>query len=189
MVVKRAKSVWQSKGVGIVAALVLAGLLGGTLWYLLRESRLIIDTVIADEIPELVEIFRKIDNQCTILEFEHEKNHIDFLNVVKFVGSEVGSMNLMYPKNWQGPYKKDNPTIQEKLYQIINTTKGYFIAPGDGVKLTSGKVIGIDIILDKNADIPALLADGTLLKGARPMAAQLVLTKPLMQLGEVLGEI
>lgn len=186
---KKYHAMWQRYSPGIVAALVLSLLLAITFWYLFRESRLIIDTVIADEIPELVEIFKKIDDKCGIIGFEHDKNHVDFLNVVKFVGSEVGSMNLMYPKNWEGPYKKDNPTVQEKLYQIVQTKDGYFIVPGDGVKLSSGKTIGKDIILDKSANIPALLESGALRKGSRPLAAQLMVSKPIAELGEILGDV
>ncbi|MFC1841987.1 hypothetical protein ACFLYA_02865, partial [Candidatus Dependentiae bacterium] len=54
---------------------------------------------------------------------------------------------------------KDNPTIQDQEYQIVRTKKGYFITPGDGIKLSNGKVIGKDIILDENADIQKMMAD------------------------------
>ena len=64
--------------------------------------------------------------------------------VKSFEGSEVGSLNLAYPKKWQGPYLGDNPTFQGKAYQIIRTKNGYFVTPGDGIMLPNGLVIGRD---------------------------------------------
>src|SRR3972149_6152876 len=65
--------------------------------------------LIRQDIKQLVEIFKKIDEKCKIIDFDKQKNDIDFLNNVAFVGSEVGSMNLSYPDKWEGPYINDNP--------------------------------------------------------------------------------
>lgn len=119
----------------------------------------ITNAMIVDHVEELTDIFQRIDKECQIIGFEHEKNNIDFLNVVKFVGSEVGSMNLTYPNNWQGPYVKDNPTVQEKQYVVVVTKDGYYIAPGDGIELANGKVIGKDIIINKESDFAQLTGD------------------------------
>lgn len=122
-----------------------------------------VGNLIADDIATLQDIFQHIDAQCTIIDFEYQKNPINFLNVKTFVGSEVGPMNLTHPERWEGPYLDDNPTMQEKEYQIVRTKKGYFITPGDGVILPNGKRIGVDIILDENADIEMMMHDPTML--------------------------
>jgi hypothetical protein len=147
----------------VITGLFLAGLLLIALQRYHRDSKKIINLLTAQTVSELVEIFKRIDTTCNIISFEHEKNYIDFLTVKDFVGSEVGAMNLAHPEQWEGPYLGDNPTIQEKYLIVLNTPKGYYIAPGDGVTLANGKVIGVDIILNQNSDIEALIADENLL--------------------------
>lgn len=120
--------------------------------------------IIDHDVKNLVEIFKKIDEQCGILSFDYSKNHINFLNTVKFTGSEVGPLNLIHPDNWQGPYAKENPRIQDKEYVIRKTDKGIFVTPDDGVKLPNGKIIGKDIILDEKTDISALINEEGKLK-------------------------
>ncbi|MCK5632726.1 hypothetical protein KAH94_03190, partial [bacterium] len=115
------------------------------------------------------------------------KNPINFLNIEKFVGSEVGSMNLAYPKQWEGPYLNDNPTIQEKEYMVVRTKKGYFITPGQGVRLGNGKVIGKDIIIDENSEIFSMMQDETTLQfEGKSLAAPLYVGATVIQ--EVLLE-
>jgi len=126
------------------------------------RSKTIIDEIAASDVAQLQVIFNDINNSCQILGFDKQKNSIDFLTVKSFVGSEVGSMNLAYPKHWQGPYVQDNPEIKGIYYQVVVTDHGYFITPGDGVKLSNGKVIGTDIPLDKSADIQNLVKMGEL---------------------------
>ncbi|MGE0010018.1 MAG: hypothetical protein AB7F19_05770 [Candidatus Babeliales bacterium] len=134
------------------------------------------EQVIDEHITTLLGIFKRIDAECHITGFEHQKNYIDFLNVATFAGSEVGSMNLAQPHKWKGPYIKDNPTIQEKQYQIVRTHKGYFIVPGEGVELGNGKVIGKDIVFDEDADIEAMMQDEHALKFKEyKLAAPLIL--------------
>lgn len=158
-------------------AILLLGLLGIALQRYYHDSKIISSKLTAQTIEELAQIFRKIDDTCKIIDFEHEKNYVDFLTVERFVGSEVGSMNLTHPEKWEGPYLRDNPTIQEKYFVIIDTPKGYYLAPGDGVRLANGKIIGTDIILDRNTDFEALNNDKEmLLFDGRPLA-QLVKAK------------
>jgi len=128
---------------------------------MLYQVRVSSDQIIVQEVQQLVDIFQRIDKKCKIIDFDYQQNRINFLHIKKdgFVGSEIGSMNLAYPEQWDGPYLNDNPTIQEKDYMIVRTKKGYFITPGDGVRLANGKIIGRQIILDENADIPALMVD------------------------------
>ncbi|MCX5921970.1 MAG: hypothetical protein NTX86_01450 [Candidatus Dependentiae bacterium] len=139
-------------------------------------------TSINKDLITLVDIFTRIDKRCKILSFDAQKNPINFLNVVTFKGSEVGSMNLAYPTQWEGPYLDKNLTIQNQEYQIVRTTKGYFITPGDGVLLPNDKVVGKDIILDEDADIAALSNDeGALMYDGKALAAPLVLSTNQLQ--------
>lgn len=167
----------NKRSLSVLLGFILLALLIMTMWVFIKYTPGYVDNVIADDIQKLHTIFDEIDQNCQILGFEHEKNYVDFLNVIKFAGSEVGSMNLIYPEHWKGPYLKDNPTAQEKYYQIVETKKGYYIAPGDGVKLANGKVIGKDIILNKNSDIGAMAIDPNLLltKDGKPLAAKIQL--------------
>jgi len=134
-------------------------LVGISLYKMLYDVKIIADVMIVQEVKELVNIFKRIDKKCKIISFDYQKNRINFLNVEKFAGSEVGPMNLAYPKNWEGPYIKDNPTVQNQEYQVVRTKQGYFITPGDGIKLSNGKVVGKDIILDENANIAQMMTD------------------------------
>jgi hypothetical protein len=130
--------------------------------------------MIAQDVAHLKDVFEKIHHDCVIIDFDAQKNPINFLNVAKFVGSEVGPMNLAYPEKWQGPYMKDNPTIYHIAYQVVSTKKGYFITPGEGVTLPNKKIIGKDIVLDKNADIEAMmLSSQALCYKDKPLAAHL----------------
>jgi len=130
-----------------------------SLYKMFYDVKIAADVIIAKEVKVLVNIFKRIDKKCKIISFDYQKNRINFLNVEKFAGSEVGPMNLVYPQNWEGPYLKDNPTIQDKEYQIVRTKNGYFITPGDGIKLSNGKIVGKDIILNQEADISRMMTD------------------------------
>ena len=145
--------------VPVLTVILFVVLVGVSLYKMFYDVKITSDIIIAKEVQQLVGIFKKIDKDCKIIDFDYQKNRINFLNVVKFTGSEVGPMNLTFPKNWKGPYIKDNPTIQEKEYQIVRTKRGYFITPGDGVKLSNGKIVGKDIILDENANIIKMMGD------------------------------
>ena len=132
--------------------------------------------VLTSDIEQLAQIFKKINKTSKIISFDHQKNWINFLQIKKggFKGSEIGSMNLVYPKKWEGPYLKDNPTYQSKEYQVVRTQKGYFIVPGEGVTLPNGKVLGKDIILDEGADIEQLVREKNgLMSGDKPLALKI----------------
>ena len=132
--------------------------------------------IIAQDIALLEKIFKTIHETVGIAGFDLEKNPINFLTIKKngFVGSQVGSMNLIHHNRWQGPYVERNPSIQNKEYQIVVTQKGDFITPADGVVLPNNKVIGRDIIIDKNADIEKMIGDdfGLSYEG-KPLAAKI----------------
>jgi hypothetical protein len=127
-----------------------------TLWH---SSRLSFDEAAHDDIVKLQRVFMQIQKDCYIVDFEHTFNHIDFLNVSSFSGEKIGSMELAFPKNWNGPYLKNNLRIQNKLYAILKNKQGYFIVPGYGVRLANGKVIGKTLILDQNSDMKKLMQD------------------------------
>ena len=155
-----------------VATILLIVVLGSiTIFRFARLSRTYADSVMVDQVAELGRIFKKINEQCDIIGFEHDKSYVDFLTVEKFVGSEVGAMNLANPKNWQGPYVKNNPTMQGKLYQILKTDSGYFVAPGVGVRLSNGRTIGKDVTVEPDSDIAAMATeDGPLNYKGRALA-------------------
>lgn len=144
-------------------------------WY---RGRIETGAIMVEEVEKLGHIFKKIHDSCTILSFDNQKNEINFLNVKKggFAGSQVGPMNLAYPEKWEGPYVVENLKMFDRVYQIVRTKKGYFITPGDGVKLPNGKVVGTDIILDVDADVIHMMHDDSLLsfKG-RPLAAPVMM--------------
>jgi hypothetical protein len=145
-------------GYSIAVTVVLAVLFIIGLSYLWHSSRTIGDVMIGQEVVRLRDIFQKIDATCSILGFEHQRNYIDFLTVKSFVGSEVGAVNLAHPAKWEGPYLQDNPTVQQKLFEIVRIKNGYYIVPGEGIKLSSGKVIGKDIIFNDSADMQTMIA-------------------------------
>lgn len=148
-------------------------LLGITVGVLLYYSPIYVDNLIVADIAKLESIFKIIDNDCTILNFEHNKNYIDFLNVEKFIGNEVGSVILESPNKWNGPYAPFNPRVQDKLYQIVQTSNGYYIVPGDNVRLSNGKVIGKDINFSSKTNIEKMLKDNKyLLSSNGPLAAK-----------------
>lgn len=127
-------------------------------WY---RKKSVSGHVLLNDLDTLGRIFTRINKTAGIASFDHQKNWINFLQIKKdgFVGSEVGSMNLIYPDKWEGPYLDDNPTYNGREYQVIRTDQGYFIVPGKGVTLPNGKTIDKDIILDEKADMFALMKD------------------------------
>lgn len=127
------------------------------------RSKLTTGKLISREVVQLHDIFQRIHQTCQIIDFDYQKNRINFLNVKSFTGSEVGPMNLVHPNKWEGPYLEDNPTIQAIEYQIVRTQKGYFITPGDNVKLPNGKIVGKDIRLDEDTDITVMMYDEDML--------------------------
>lgn len=135
---------------------------------------------IAQDVEQLAKIFQEIEKTCGILSFDNTNNPINFLTIKKdgFVGSEVGSMNLAHPEKWNGPYVTKNLHVQAKEYQVVQTYKGYFIAPGQGVMLPNGKRIGTDILLEANSDIPTMMKDPQLLMyEGKPLAAPVATEK------------
>ena len=163
-------------GVGII----MLGLIGGAVYYYMHYMRKSEHAHIAEQINELATIFKRINESSHILGFEKEKNDIAFLNIKKdgFTGSQVGLMKLGDPKQWEGPYLEENPTVEGKYYQIVKAKEGYFILPGDGVMLPSGKIIGKDIMINKDTDMMSLIHDEKELSyRGKPLAAMVPMTE------------
>jgi hypothetical protein len=160
----------------IVSIAIICGLIGfSILTFRARKTR---DrgAMLAHDIAQLSQIFQKIDATAGIAGFDFEKNEINFLNIKKdgFIGSEVGSMNLIRPARWEGPYVNEVSSLQEQNYMIVRTKQGYFITPRDGVVLPNGKVMGKDIIFDELSDIQAMIQDNELLAhNGNPLAARI----------------
>lgn len=160
----------------ITVSLLVTSFLLLSVWNLKYRTKETIGHVIAAQVVQLQKLFERIDQECGIIGFDYQKNPINFLTVKSFVGSEVGPMNLTHPDRWKGPYVQDNPVVENKVYQIVRTHQGYFIAPGDGVKLPNGKVIGKDILLDEDANIICMTSDEQLLSfETMPLAVPLKL--------------
>lgn len=164
----------QSYFLPIVVGIGIAFFIGISFFDTLYRAKDDAGMMIAQEVVQLRDIFHRIHKTCTIIDFDDQQNSINFLNVAKFTGSEVGPMNLVHPEKWEGPYLKDNPTLYKIAYQVVSTKKGYYVTPGNGVTLPNKKIIGKDIILDQKADIDAMMLDpqGLLYKD-RPLAARL----------------
>src|SRR5205085_10289622 len=126
----------------LVAVVVLLFFVGISLIDTMYRSKDDAGIIMACDIARLKDVFQKIHKDCVIIDFDAQKNPINFLNVAAFSGSEVGPMNLAHPEKWQGPYLHDNPTIYHIAYQVVSTKQGYFVTPGDGVTLPNKKIIG-----------------------------------------------
>jgi hypothetical protein len=167
-----------SRITAVIVGLFFIGLLSFTLFYLYKQSRVTVDRVIANDIEKLVKIFASIDETCEITSIMHNRasTDIDFLNIKEFSGNQIGALQLRNPSKWEGPYVEKAPTAQGKMYELIQVKDGFAIAPGKGVKLASGKVIGKDIILTKSTELePYLTQEGGLESEGRPLAAKLTL--------------
>lgn len=159
------------KEIPIVAIMVFMSLFFISVWTFLRFSHYSTDTVIVQDLQNLQKIFKEIDKDCKVIGFEHTKNYIDFLTVKEFVGSQIGSMNVTYPRKWKGPYLQRTPTVNEQQYLILKNKNGYYLVPGDGVALANGKIIGKDLILDEKSDIDALVQNSNGLKSSQGLLA------------------
>jgi hypothetical protein len=138
----------------------------------MRGARKEDSEVMAQQIQKIHAIFSGINEECGIISFDRDHAAIDFLNTIKFSGSQVGPMNLAHPERWQGPYVERTMEIQDKPYQIVKTKKGYVILPGDGVRLYNKKVIGMTLKINFDTDITELVHDKNFLAAVsdKPLA-------------------
>lgn len=163
----------------LVAIAVICALIGFSIFTFRARKARDRGVMFTNDIARLVQIFQKIDATAGIAGFDFPKNEINFLNIKKdgFVGSEIGSMNLIRPARWEGPYIEEITSLQEQNYMVVRTDRGYFITPRDGVRLPNGKVIGQDIIIDENSDIESMMQDNALLAyNGSPLAARIMIS-------------
>ncbi|MFH1461841.1 MAG: hypothetical protein ABIF12_02765 [bacterium] len=144
----------------IFSGCVLLGLLLFSIFKIYRTGPYFVTTVISQDIQMIVNALNEIDKECSILSIESDRNVIDFLTVVKFVGSGVGCLNLAYSENWTGPYIEINPTIKGRLYEIVKTKEGFFVVPGQGVKLPNKLRIGKDFQINFDSVISDMIKIG-----------------------------
>jgi len=166
----------------IVIGILLAGLLGFTLYQLYRQSYTARDRVIVDHVAELHRILTQIDGSCEIIAIRRNHSSIDFLQVAKFAGTEIGPLQLRYPEKWHGPYLEQNPTVQEIPYELVKTRDGFVIAPGTGVMLSNGKIMGKDIVLNETTDIDLYMNEVVGLEfESRPLVMKLSLAHTVVR--------
>ncbi len=167
----------RSKGISWYAlflAIVFFAILTSVVIKFLTQVRVANDELIADHVVQLQQIFKGINERCKITAFRHKKDHLDFLNVISFAGSVVGPMNLLEPQNWEGPYLEESLTIGGVEYQIVGTKTGYYIVPGDGVKLSNGLVIGKSLMITPQSNIEQMIRDPqALMSNNRELAAKI----------------
>ncbi len=150
-----------SKRIFTVVALALLGFFVS--FFIYRQyshAPLFMARVVGRDMQLVVETLTKIDTECSILSFDSDQNKLDFFTVKEFIGSEVGPLNLAYPKMWQGPYLHDNPQVQSKEYQAIKTKEGVFVIPGDGVMLPSEYVVDGRTLLQQGEAMAVLTGKG-----------------------------
>ncbi|MFC1854276.1 hypothetical protein ACFLY6_00195 [Candidatus Dependentiae bacterium] len=125
------------------------------------------------DIRKIASILEDIDKSCAITDVQRTRVPVDFLTIKSFVGSEVGNINLAYPKNWRGPYVRDNPSIGGNIfYDIVKLKEGYCVVPGFGATLPNGLTVGKDIKLSRRVSIKKIISPGgSLFYKGTPMGA------------------
>lgn len=122
-----------------------------------------IASVMHNDMNRIEKILKHIDTSCEILGTQGGSAAIDFLTIKTFTGSMVGGVDLAHPKNWQGPYLEQNPTMQGRFYELAKAKDGYFIVPGKNVMLPNGVVMGRDLIVSHKNTVEKHTKTGGLL--------------------------
>lgn len=120
----------------------------------------VLTTVIQEDLANIEKILAQIDKECNILDIRSTAAVIDFFTVEKFSGSTVGPLNLAHPDKWKGPFLSQNPTIQQKFYEIVQAKDGYFVVPGQGVTLPNDLVMGKDVVIKNDTLVGPMLQRG-----------------------------
>lgn len=174
---KKMTPVWvfMQKYFVIFSASFLTILMSVFLIRVLTDRTQILTTVIQDDLANIEKILGQIDKDCNILDIRSSSAVIDFLTVEKFSGSTVGPLNLAHPHKWKGAFLSQNPTIQQKFYEIVHAKDGYFVIPGQGVKLPNELVMGKDVIINNETLVgPMLQKGGQLYYKGQACAAKII---------------
>ncbi len=147
----------------LISSSFLVLLLGVFLFKIYYNKPRFVASLVEQDIKQIHKVLHRIDKDCNILGFKGQRVVIDFLTVKKFIGSVIGGINLAYPDKWDGPYMKTNPTMHQHFYEIARTQSGYYIVPGEGVRLPNGYVVGRDFELGYVADIEDMMKPGGVL--------------------------
>ncbi len=176
------------RSITLIDSLILLVLLALTfimMFYTMRENTA---HIIADDVAHLAQIFDRINASAGIIGFKQQKNPINFLNLGKnqIMDLGAGTMKLAHPEHWQGPYVEQNPKIQNKFYEIIKTNRGYYIVPGEGVKLPNGLIIGKDIKVDNMSNIACMVNEKG--ESATMYEGKSLVAGPLHFIGDTVNE-
>lgn len=177
---------YAAVGIGIFGVIAL-GVVIFTGYYMYRQARLMNDRLISEQIEKLASAIGKIHQDCEIIGFTPDRSPVDFLTVKSFAGAEVGPLTLKRPAKWAGPYAELNFKMQDKLYEIVKISDGYAIVPGDGVRLSTGKVFGKDIRVTATTKLEELIQKHNLIYNGKPLVAKFQISneKPFMATLEV----
>ena len=133
-----------------------------------------VSNLIKNDLGTINTALKEIDTQCNVIGIKDNGINLDFFTVKKFIGSEVGGLNLAYPNKWSGPYLNNNPTLQQKFYELVKGQDGIFIIPGRGVKLPNELTVGKEFQITNETSVqPMLLPGGNLFFRGTPLAKKI----------------
>lgn len=99
----------------------------------------------------------QINRDCEITSIDARRSpEITFLTKISLPGSsgKIGPLTVKNPENWNGPYLKEDPVLNGKIYyKIADMKEGFFIVPGNGALLPNGLEVGRDFLLKSNLSI------------------------------------
>lgn len=113
--------------------------------------------VMSQDVQNLAAMLGEINERCFIKAVSHARIKLDFLATEQFSGS---GLTLAHPERWEGPYVSATPRIQGKAYELVKTTEGLFVVPGEGVRLPNGSRMGRQVKITPNTRITAMIKQG-----------------------------
>jgi hypothetical protein len=147
----------------------------------LRHSRTLVSQLISNDVTHLASMLTQIDEQCGIKHVSYDTTLIDFLTVRSFVGNAIGTIELAHPEKWQGPYRYENPTIQGKHYRIVKLKDCLCVAPGEGVILSDGSIVGKQAKIESSMSYKTVIADKHLWYSDKPLVVPLLIAAQAKQ--------
>lgn len=143
---------------------IISGAILGTLLLLfahqiITERPFLYTALIQSDLERISKSLNFIDEQCAISDIKYDRLAITFLSSAKEAMAERAGLVLEHPEKWDGPYSIDNPTVQARPYELLRAADGYYLVPGNGVKLPNGKIMGQDIIITAQTMVDDMLKD------------------------------